>query len=86
MLQDPFFWAFLVTALILGWIVSGTHGVAKGLYKIITQLELERDAQARTIQWQRRVITELEREKEQVPNQETEIEKYFRHGRESKEQ
>jgi len=65
--NDIWFYAFILTALILGWIVSGTHGVAKDLYRVITQLELERDAQARTIQYQRRVIMELENKKDRGP-------------------
>lgn len=67
MWQDVWFYAFIGAVVILGWIVSGTHGVAKGLHVIIEQLGLERDAQARTIQWQRRVIAQLEKKVERVP-------------------
>ena len=65
MLQDVFFYAFIATALILGWVASGVSGMSRGLHRVIDQLQLERDAQARTIQWQRKVIAELEHKKEQ---------------------
>lgn len=64
MLTDVFFWAFLITALILGWVLGRLRHLVDPLYDPLKQLELERDAQARTIQWQRKVITELEKEKE----------------------
>lgn len=63
MLQDPFFWAFIATTLILGWVWGRLRHLAEPLYESIAQLRLERDAQARTIQWQRKVIAELENEK-----------------------
>lgn len=66
MLQDPFFWAFIATALILGWVVSGHTGRLKGLRLVIAQLDLERDAQASTIDWQRKVIAELEKGKAEL--------------------
>jgi hypothetical protein len=60
MFQDVFFWAFVATALILGWVWGRVRHLITPLYESIAQLQLERDAQARTIQGQRRVITELE--------------------------
>ena len=67
MIHDSFFWAFIFVALLLGFVYT-SHRISMGaiehLYQTIDSLRLERDAQAGTIQWQRRVIAELEKEKE----------------------
>lgn len=67
MLHDPYFYAFLIAALILGWVYGRFRHLVGPLYDAITELQLERDAQARTIQWQRRVIAQLEKRLERKP-------------------
>lgn len=63
MTRDVWYWLFILCALILGWVIGRGRDKFKDLYTIIEQLKLERDAQARTIQFQRKVIAELEKDK-----------------------
>ncbi len=67
MLHDKFFWAFIATALILGWVYGRFRTFVGPLHDTITKLRLERDAQAGIIQYQRTVIRELEKKVERVP-------------------
>jgi hypothetical protein len=62
-LQDIWFYAFIITSALLGWVWGRLRSKFQPLYEIIAGLRLERDAQARTIEFQRKVIRELEREK-----------------------
>lgn len=61
MTRDVWYWLFIFAALLLGWVVGRSRDRFKELHETISQLGLERDAQARTIQWQRKVIAELEK-------------------------
>lgn len=65
-LQDIWFYAFVITALLLGYVWGRLRARLTPLYEIIAGLRLERDAQARTIKHQRKAIAELERGKSEV--------------------
>jgi len=56
-LQDIWFYAFIITALLLGYIWGRLRSKFMPLYEIIAGLRLERDAQARTIFASHRVVS-----------------------------
>lgn len=59
------FWFVVIAFLTLGWLVAGRR-TPKELYADLDRLQLERDTQARTIDAQRYLNAELEKELEQA--------------------